>query len=111
MSTWIIGHHDEWMHHPIAVIESEMGPELADPVHDWAIELDDWDFGYMAEYGITELEYVCDLAYDGQLTDRTGKHEPYADGEPRWEHDENIMRIWDEMGNTSTDSIYGHRED
>lgn len=98
MSTWIIGIHDEWMHHPTAVIDSEFGPELVDPAHDWAIELDDDDWAAMRHEFLSPLEYVADMAGDGRLCDRTGKHEPYEDGSPRDTYaDENVMRIWAEM--------------
>ena len=98
MSTWIIWHHDEWMHHPIAVVESSNIPVLADQVHDWAIELDASDHAAMIEQLLTPWEYVADLAGDGGLSDRTGKHEPYEDGSPRDTYaDESVMRIWNEI--------------
>ena len=68
---------------------------LASVDSDWYVELDSGDFGYMEEHGIEPLEYIIDLAYEGQLTHITGKHEPYMDGVPRWDTPE-ILRMYEQ---------------
>lgn len=98
MSTYIIGFHDGWMHHPVASIESGYPPNLADPDKDWCVELTPGDVEYMDGEELTALEYIIDLAYSGDLTHVTGRHEPYMDGSPRWDEDEDVQRMWREMG-------------
>lgn len=95
MRTFIIGFHDGWMHHPVSVVESESVPILASVDSDWYVEFDSGDFGYMEDNGIEPLEYIVDLAYDGQLTDITGKHEPFMDGVPRWDTPD-ILRMYEQ---------------
>lgn len=113
MTTYLIGIHDEWMHHLVAVVESDTAPTVIDEVHSWAVALSDGDLAYCDEENITPVDYFVDLAYSGQLGMETGKHEPYMDGEPREEYDEDetVQRIWAEMQQATTDSIHGHRQD
>lgn len=112
MSTYVIGFHDGWMHHPVASVESGYPPNLADSDADWCVELTAGDVEYMDEEELTALEYIIDLAHDGRLSHATGKHEPYMDGEPNEIYaDENVMRIWRERGRVTTDSIHSHRQD
>lgn len=96
MSTYVIGFHDGWMHHPVASVESGFPPILADSDADWCVEMTAGDVEYMNEEELTALEYIIDLAHDGQLSHATGKHEPYMDGEPRREDDIDIMRMYEQ---------------
>lgn len=75
MSTYVIGFHDGWMHHPVASVESGYPPNLADSDADWCVELTDGDVEYMDKEELTALEYIIDLAHDGRLSHATGKHE------------------------------------